>query len=135
MIPKVSAALSRILRPIRFKPKGAPGSFSTQSGVDTTEHESAREAPTPLPKKEETQPPPALVADHAVTQVTSKSHEGHTQEADPKEIGLTRVIMDLRGQAVTADNGDIASQYETSSREQKSGSKLPKGSMVDRKAG
>ena len=53
----------------------------------------------------------------------------------PDEIGLTRVILELRQQAHENDQGDIAAQYESSSRDQKSGAKLPKGSMVDRKVG
>ena len=129
----MSAALSRIVRPIRFKPKGSSESFPTQSEADVTEHESARETATPLPTALNSvesaldraeQSPPLL-----------KEDDGTGAPVDLKEVGLTRIILELRQQVVSNGNGEVATQYESSSREQKTGSRLPKGSMVDRKAG
>jgi hypothetical protein len=131
LIPRVSAALSRILRPIRSKPKGSGESLSTQSGADTYDHENGAGGPIPSFSPPD-QSSGQSNQDRPEPQVSPK---GEAAPIKAEDIGLTRVILEMRQQTVVNDNGDIAAQYESSSREQKSGSKLPKGSMVDRKAG
>ncbi len=144
MIPKVSAALSRILRPIRATPR-PDGPKSSKGSSDSLESESYNLPPDSpqqnTPEKPEARPektgsievPPAL-RKSAPPPVDAQEAESKTQKTK-REIGIGSLLLKLRNSTTSSPNSKSATdEYESGTKTQKSGARLPKGSMYDRKA-
>lgn len=146
MIPKVSAALSRLLRPIRAVPR-PNGPTTSKESSDSLESESYQLPPdSPQqgePEKQETRSekpektgsievPPALRKVTAIP-ATPDETESKTQKTK-REIGIGALLLKLRKSETTVHSKTATDEYESGTKTQKSGARLPKGSMYDRKA-
>lgn len=135
MFPKVSRALSSFLEPL--KPVQRPGqsvSLTRETRNEDGGHGSLgyekfdTKQENTEKKKDET---PETVADLA----PSLRPEG---EENPELLaafrpGLTQVILDISSARKKIVSGGAIDSYESGAKEQKSGTKLPKGSMLDKK--
>lgn len=132
MIPKIASALARVLDPI--KPIERPG----QSVKFTKSSEGGEGGHGPLGYDAQNQPD-----SHQAPEDKKKDenpNSGTTEEKVklgglPHQPGLTQVILELNSQRTDHLSGSAVQSYETGAREQKKNSRLPKGSMLDKKAG
>jgi len=132
MIPKIASALARVLDPI--KPIERPG----QSVKFTKSPESGEGGYGPLgydaQNHPDAQPSPEEKKDDKVPD-SEPSIEKVQLGGLPHQPGLTQVILELNAQRTDHLSGTAVQSYETGAREQKKNSRLPKGSMLDKKAG
>lgn len=134
MIPKIASALARVLDPI--KPIQRPGQSVTLTksqeggegghgplGYDSQGQTGSKnpDSDEKLESKEDPQSEP----------LQEKSGLGGL----PLQSGLTQVILELNNQRHEHVSGTAVQSYETGAKEQKKNCKLPKGSMLDKKAG
>jgi hypothetical protein len=157
MLPKIASALARVLDPI--KPIERPG----QSISLTKSSEGGEGGHGPLGYSGGENPPPEdsktpdrdaaapFDADAARGEVPLEDvHEDENNPYSektrkrgpslPLQPGLTQVILDLSSKrqeqvAGTASNASGTSHYDSSVKDQKKASRLPKGSMLDKKVG
>lgn len=134
MLPNIATALARALDPIR--PIDRPGetiSFSKsadagEGGYGTLGHEGGENAPqaeedgASLPDRSAEGGPMPDASKKAMFQV-------------PFRPGLTQVILDLQTSRAERNGFSAARTYETGAKKQKKNARLPKGSMLDKKAG
>lgn len=154
MISTVSAALRKILNPIRVKNKDSEV-LSSKLGSDVMEHESPQEGYQPPPQKEDPQENEksnvvsahSKITNESQTKTTSlDSYRNHSllnnEESNPseefkkrsnEEVGLTNLILQFRKCDTPQHAENVTHQYETGAREQRSNVKLPKGAMIDKK--
>ena len=136
MLPKVAAALARALDPI--KPVDRPGQSLTArrsseggegghgplgySGPDQGSHQGSQQGAEQ--KKDESQDP------------KSARDEGPPLPSSlPLQPGLTQVILELNAKRQELVAGSVGvAQYEHGAKDQKKASRMPKGSMLDKKA-
>jgi hypothetical protein len=157
MLPKIASALARVLDPI--KPIERPGqsislSKSSEGGegghgpLGYSGREKSSEENTNTPDSAE-----AHASDASPSRETVPLEDVHEDENNPYsektrkrgpslplQPGLTQVILDLSSKrqelvAGTASNTSGTSQYDSSVKDQKKASRLPKGSMLDKKVG
>jgi hypothetical protein len=132
MLSKIADALARVLDPIR--PIARPGAALSTSksseggegGYGTLGYEKPPEAEKSLtPEGDE-----APLAEEGLAPESTKKPLGGL----PFQPGLTQVILDLSA-ARTERSGSAAQTYENGAKDQKKNARLPKGSMLDKKAG
>lgn len=138
MFPKVSRALSRFLEPL--KPIARPGET-----VTTTKTEKGDEGGYGALKYDAQNPEKQAPDSHEPVEAEDASDlepqvKPEKPETDPTQNpgfqpGLTQVILELSASRREIVSGGAVEHYETGQKEQKSGTKLPKGSMLDKKAG
>ena len=139
MFPKVSRALSRFLEPL--KPIARPGEAVSMTKAEKGEDggHGALGYQAPDPKKEEQAPPVSKTsaddADELEPALQPKSPEIDPTQNPGFQPGLTQVILELNASRREIVSGTAVDQYESGQKEQKTGTKLPKGSMLDKKAG
>lgn len=140
MFPKVSAALSRFLAPIR--PIDRPGeSLKPSESADggeggyTPPHADARQNPEEKDAAPDSSVPEPMLKATSGAEREDPAHPESTARFRAFQPGLTQVILDIFQKRKGLQNSSGVVQYENGTREQKSGVRLPKGSMLDKKAG
>jgi hypothetical protein len=140
MLPKVASALARALDPIQ--PIERPGQSvrfrktaeGNEGGYGSPGYESPSEGP-PEEKathsSESSSPLPEFLPEEGLD---PKSGEKPAPVV-PFRPGLTQVILDLNASRPERSAGTAALTYETGAKAQKKNARLPKGSMLDKKAG
>jgi hypothetical protein len=159
MLPKIASALARVLDPI--KPVERPGqSISLTKSSEGSEgghgplgysgNESGSETDAqPDTANAGSQPEPVPEPDHSGEEVPL--HEVHEDEHNPYsektrrrgpslplQPGLTQIILELsskRQELVAGPHPAGTTNYDSSVKDQKKASRLPKGSMLDKKVG
>lgn len=135
MFPKVSRALSNFLEPL--KPIQRPG--QSVSLTRETKNEDGGHGPLGYQKldakqdkeEEKQEESRETVADHD-PQLRPEAEENPAMSA-AFQPGLTQVILDISAARRKIVSGGAIDSYETGAKDQKSGTKLPKGSMLDKK--
>lgn len=138
MIPKIASALARVLDPIRAIQR--PG----QSVTLSKPHEGGEGGHGPLgydargqskfePQKSDEK---NESEEQGETEPEKQSPKDKIQLGGlPLQSGLTQVILELNKRRNEHTSGGGVQSYETGAKEQKKNSRLPKGSMLDKKAG
>ncbi len=136
MLPKIASALARVLDPI--KPVERPGQSLTTAksaeggdgGYGTLGYDSQEK-----PAEKEAGNGSNAVPDHPLENGVSPEHPEKRTVSIPFRPGLTQVILDLNRSRPERSAEAAAATYETGAKEQKKNSRLPKGSMLDKKVG
>ncbi len=134
MIPKIASALARVLDPI--KPIQRPGqSLSLMKSSEGGEGGHGALGYDPHnnrgQKEEKTRDPKAVPEEGE-----GDSHSETLKEARVGiQPGLTQMILEMSGKRNELAASTAVHSYETGAKEQKKNSRLPKGSMLDKKVG
>ena len=134
MIPKIASALARVLDPI--KPIQRPG----QSVTLSKPHEGGEGGHGPLgyDAADQGNPESSQEEKKPASEETSENEasEGKVKLGGlPLQPGLTQVILELNNQRTEHLSGGAVQSYESGAKDQKKNCRLPKGSMLDKKAG
>lgn len=163
MLPKIASALARVLEPIRAidRPGEALATAKSSKG-DEGGHGplgySGPDTPPPEEEKGEEKEAPEDSEDPVAVLGPVETKEEYAERAQndpdpetqsflkkkgpslPLQPGLTQVILDLSSQrqeklaeGLPASTGSSLTSYEIRAKEQKKASRLPKGSMLDKK--
>lgn len=133
MIPKIASALARVLDPIR--PIQRPG----QSVTFTKSQGGGEGGYGPLGYDAQGQTgaesPPPDEKDAPIEGSPQATSEEKIQLGGlPLQPGLTQMILDLNNRRNEHVSGSAVQSYETGAKDQKKNARLPKGSMLDKKA-
>lgn len=164
MIPKIASALARVLDPIKpiqrpgatlSTAKSAEGGDGGHGALGYAPLENPPEDP---PEEEQKAQNPEAGNSESAAPIDGKEREtdAHLNDPEPEtasllkkkgpslplQPGLTQVILDVssarqerQAAGVSGSSPSNLTSYETSAKEQKKASRLPKGSMLDKKAG